>query len=106
MMENLKLEREQSKDQMSDLVKAIANIPPPVGKSISRFHTRRRTSRLDQQLVSVADKSSDVKTSGTKFPTNKSSQFARLYIYIYCSTVYVYIYIHALSNVYLLFFIF
>jgi hypothetical protein len=67
MMENLKLEREQSKDQMSDLVKAIANIPPPVGKSISRFHTRRRTSRLDQQLVSVADKSSDVKRVGQNF---------------------------------------
>ena len=32
MMENLRLEREQSKDQMAELVKAIANIPPPVGK--------------------------------------------------------------------------
>jgi gamma-glutamyl phosphate reductase len=32
MMENLKLEREQSKDQMAELVKAIANTPPPVGE--------------------------------------------------------------------------
>ena len=48
MMENLKLEREQSKDQMSDLVKAIANIPPPVGKSISRLNnsSQWRTNHL------------------------------------------------------------
>ncbi len=32
MMENLKLEREQSKDQMAELVKAITNTPPPVGE--------------------------------------------------------------------------
>ncbi|XP_028409814.1 guanylate-binding protein 1-like [Dendronephthya gigantea] len=32
MMENLRLEREQSKEQMGELVKAIANIPPPVVK--------------------------------------------------------------------------
>jgi gamma-glutamyl phosphate reductase len=32
MMQNLSLEREQSKEQMAELVKAIANIPPPVGE--------------------------------------------------------------------------
>ena len=32
MMENLRLEREQSKDQMAELVKAITNTPPPVVK--------------------------------------------------------------------------
>ena len=32
MMENLKLEREQSKQEMSELVNAITNMPPPVGK--------------------------------------------------------------------------
>ena len=31
-MENLKLEREQSKKEMSELVNAITNIPPPIGK--------------------------------------------------------------------------
>ena len=32
MMENLKLEHEQSKQEMSELVKAISNMPPPVGR--------------------------------------------------------------------------
>ena len=31
-MENLKLEREQSKQEMSKLLDAITNMPPPVGR--------------------------------------------------------------------------
>lgn len=31
-MENLRLEREQNKEQMTELTKAIANMSPPVGK--------------------------------------------------------------------------
>ena len=32
MMENLKIEREQSQQEMSELVNAITNMPPPVGR--------------------------------------------------------------------------
>lgn len=35
MMENLRLEREQSKEQMAEMTKAISKIPPPVGKEIT-----------------------------------------------------------------------
>ena len=40
MMENLKLEREQSRQEMTELVNAIANMPPPVGKLIPCIEIR------------------------------------------------------------------